>query len=180
MWRSHSKNCWSGCVHRCTPIFWCGQHVHSTKVGVHSCALQPKGNQKWFWSAYFVHSKNIGVPICALHFLFLFFFGVDKCPLQFSWSGQLSTPKKIGIETFPLQNEAHVVKFWSANSLTQSFALLREQILCIPFFNMLMFSRFFNFFENSFKKKRPTSAQGKTGCLCRKTGFFLLKTNENW
>jgi hypothetical protein len=47
-------------------------------------------------------------------------FGVHNFPLQFFWSGQLFTPFIFLVDTCPLQNVGvHVVKVWSAFSLTQ-------------------------------------------------------------
>ena len=81
---------------KCTP-------VHSIKIGVHTSPLQKQQN-----------------------------FGVENCSLQKNWSGKLFTPKKLerkvfhsnicGVDIHPLQKPGvHVVKVWSALSLTPYF-----------------------------------------------------------
>jgi hypothetical protein len=98
----------------CTPIF-----LECTES-----ALQK------FWSGLEVDSKTFGVDLGALQIFGVNFecmivyskdvknFGVGRCTLQIYWSGQLPTPKKIGVHTFPLQIGVHEVKSWSAFSLT--------------------------------------------------------------
>jgi hypothetical protein len=76
-----------------------------------------------FWSGLSVHSKNFGVDLSctpkllewtlgALQILGVNFecmivyskevknFGVERCPLQIYWSGQLPTPKKVECTLF--------------------------------------------------------------------------------
>jgi hypothetical protein len=81
--------------------FWSAIKVHSKKIGLHNISLQ---KSQHYLECTTAHSNFFGVKICSL-----LFFGVDRFSLHFFF----------GVDTCPLQNVGvHVVKFWSAFSLT--------------------------------------------------------------
>jgi hypothetical protein len=130
-----------------TPKIWSAPKFHSKSFGVHlnstakvlECTSSPLQN---FWSALQVHSKKFGVNSKSTPKNWSAQNSAPK--MSYFWSEQLPTPIFLewtvvhsiffGVDTFPLQIVGvHVVKVWSAFSLTHFF------IICIFFLVFLMF-----------------------------------------
>ena len=106
-----------------TPKIWSAPEVHSKSFGVHlkstpkflECTSSP--HQK-IWSELKVHSKKNWSAQNSTPKMTNFWSEQLPTPIFLEWTAAHSI--FLGVDTFPLQNVGvHVVKVWSAFSLTQ-------------------------------------------------------------